>query len=510
MNKRSAYDVYLSVVYKWGILLLVCACMCAAAAYTLLKAVGLFPMVPWAALIIFDIMDIGFLLSGIMIIRTSLQDGYLKEGRLESGKIFSTIILVVQWNYILYMNPSRTFWGFLFFFIVLIAFFLDIRMVIINGTLCIISLVAAWVIRGSALLPVQDEIFITDMINCIIALFLSLLGIIAFVFFMTHFLINAKKDELEENNRRVEQVLNSAQNLCENLMRSGQSLASISESESASSEQLAATSETLLENNNQLSDMSKESMDNLQELIRWGREVNRNVKKVENISKQLIDMSQENEQMIDSLQQININVVQSIHETSVVAGKLTKAVEEIDSTLQMINEISDSTNLLALNASIEAARAGESGKGFAVVAGEVGKLAGNTQESLVGVQNIISNVKQSVREMTDFVEDNSKQLEVQNESFQKVFKALHEMIGLLHASMNDIRKMGETHEKQSEVIDQTIQINERIAERISNENGDFTNISDMADKNANDLVQMSGHITEINNMVEDINKLLNM
>jgi len=372
------------------------------------------------------------------------------------------------------------------------------------------SLVIAWVIRGSALLPVQDEIFITDMINCILALFLSLLGIIALVFFMTHFLINAKKDELEENNRRVEQVLNSAQNLCENLMRSGQSLASISESESASSEQLAATSETLLENNNQLSDMSKESMDNLQELIRWGREVNRNVEKVENTSKQLIDMSQENEQMIDSLQQINTNVVQSIHETSVVAGKLTKAVEEIDSTLQMINEISDSTNLLALNASIEAARAGESGKGFAVVAGEVGKLAGNTQESLVGVQNIISNVKQSVREMTDFVEDNSKQLEVQNESFQKVFKALHEMIGLLHASMNDIRKMGETHEKQSEVIDQTIQINERIAERISNENGDFTNISDMADKNANDLVAMSGHITEINNMVEDINKLLNM
>lgn len=47
----------------------------------------------------------------------------MKDGRLKLGKIFSVLVLVIQWNYLLYMLPTRTFWGFLFFFLILIAFF---------------------------------------------------------------------------------------------------------------------------------------------------------------------------------------------------------------------------------------------------------------------------------------------------------------------------------------------------------------------------------------------------
>lgn len=42
----------------------------------------------------------------------------------------SAVVLIIQWNYLLYMIPSRTFWGFLFFFLILIAFFLDISTIL--------------------------------------------------------------------------------------------------------------------------------------------------------------------------------------------------------------------------------------------------------------------------------------------------------------------------------------------------------------------------------------------
>ncbi|MCM1047563.1 MAG: methyl-accepting chemotaxis protein [Clostridiales bacterium] len=511
MNKKSAFEVYLSVVYKWGIIMLVGACMCAALTYTLLKAIGQFQTTSWTALIIFDIMDIVFLALGILLVKTSVsEDGYLADGRLKIGKVFASVILIIQWNYILYMNSSRTFWGFLFFFMILLAFFLDIRLVMIDGVLLIASLVVAWVVRGNELLPVKDEIFFTDMVNCVVGLFLSFIGLIAFIFFMTHFLINAKKDELEENNQRIEQILNSVQNISKKLMLAGGALDEISANESSSAEELSATSESLLSGSNQLSRLSEESVANLHELTVKGEEVNRRVERVENTSDRLLDMSKKNEKLMNSLQQINADVVKSISETDKVAANLNSSVEEIGGTMQIINEIADSTNLLALNASIEAARAGEAGKGFAVVATEVGNLAGNTQQSLVKVQEIIDKVKQCVFEMTTSVSSNIQKLNVQSESFENVFKGLNEMISLLHESMAEIKGMGNSHDEQAEVIRQTIQISENIADSIRRENEEFANISGMVEENANDIASMTDQIAEINNMVGEINNLLNV
>lgn len=121
-KKKSAFEVYLSVVYKWGIIILVCACMCAAVLYTFEKIIGLFPTISWGTLIVFDIMDVCFLVGGLILVKTSFENGDLKENRLAVGKAFTFITLMIQWNYILYMVPSKTFWGFLFFFVVLMGF----------------------------------------------------------------------------------------------------------------------------------------------------------------------------------------------------------------------------------------------------------------------------------------------------------------------------------------------------------------------------------------------------
>ena len=197
-KKRTSLEVYLSVVFKWGLLILVSACMCATATFVTEKLIGLYPTVPWIAVLLFACMDICFFAAAVLLIRSSFNsDGYLKEGRLRMGKIFSAVVLVVQWNYILYMIPSRTFWGFLFFFLVLMAFFLDIQLLLVSGIYCMVSLFIAWFIRGTNLLPVKDELFVTDIIMCLIGLVLSLAGLAIFVFFMTHFLVNAKINELE-------------------------------------------------------------------------------------------------------------------------------------------------------------------------------------------------------------------------------------------------------------------------------------------------------------------------
>ena len=100
-KKKTAVEVYLSTVYKWGLIILVSACMCATITFNTEKIFGLYPEVPWMATIGLGLMDLIFFAIAILIVKTSFDEkGFLKEGKLKVGKIFSVVVLIIQWNYL--------------------------------------------------------------------------------------------------------------------------------------------------------------------------------------------------------------------------------------------------------------------------------------------------------------------------------------------------------------------------------------------------------------------------
>jgi len=257
----------------------------------------------------------------------------------------------------------------------------------------------------------------------------------------------------------------------EGMLQAAQQLESIVEIVTSASEQLSAQIEQSSHGAEEQADRMGETAAAMEEMNATVLEVAKNASSAATAADQAKVKAEEGSSIVTQVVKGIEKVQQQSQEMKSDMGKLGNQAEGIGQILNVISDIADQTNLLALNAAIEAARAGEAGRGFAVVADEVRKLAEKTMAATKEVGDAIRGIQDGTKKNIDNVERTGKNIEEVTKLANNSGEALRQIVSLAETTTDQVRSIATSSEEQSATSEE---INKSIesVNRISSETAD--------------------------------------
>jgi methyl-accepting chemotaxis protein len=190
------------------------------------------------------------------------------------------------------------------------------------------------------------------------------------------------------------------------------------------------------------------------ELLATSRQISESAQRVAQIAQQTATSTRTGDTTVDRGNEAIAGTRRQIDLVVSHMLDLGKKSQQIGSVLEIVSELAEQTNILAINATIEAAGAGESGKRFGVVAEEIRKLADRVGGSTKEIRELIDDVRSAVNTSVMTTETGSKSVDMAAKQFGDVASAFKQITGLVSTTVDAAREIELSTKQQSTAVEQ--------------------------------------------------------
>lgn len=192
----------------------------------------------------------------------------------------------------------------------------------------------------------------------------------------------------------------------------------------------------------------------LSELLATSRQIAESAKRVTQIAEQTAKGAQTGNLTVERAHQSITSIRRQVDAIVAHMLELGRKSQQIGSVLDIVSELAEQTNILAINATIEAADAGDSGRRFAVVADEIRKLADRVSGSAKEIRALVEDVRSSVNTTVMATETGSKAVDAGSAQFAEVAVAFKDIGGLVLIATEAAREIELSTKQQSSAVEQ--------------------------------------------------------